>query len=111
MGSGKQWVPWISLDDEVGAIRHLLEHDVAGPVNMTAPNPVTNAEQATVLGRVLKRPAILPTPSFGPKLLLGAELADTLLGDSIRAVPTVLPASGFEFAHPDLEGALRSLLA
>ncbi|HEX4903907.1 MAG TPA: TIGR01777 family oxidoreductase [Acidimicrobiales bacterium] len=110
MGSGKQWVSWITLEDEVRAIQHLLTTDVRGPVNLTAPNPVTNAEQAKTLGRVLKRPSFLPTPSFGPKLVLGAELADTLLNDSQRVVPAVLQSSGFAHALPELEKALRALL-
>lgn len=110
MGSGNQWVSWIALDDHVRATVHLLRSDVAGPVNLTAPNPVTNAEQAKTLGRVLKRPTVLPTPSFGPKLLLGRELADALLHDSQRVLPAVLQSCGFSFSHPDLEGALRSLL-
>jgi uncharacterized protein (TIGR01777 family) len=111
MGSGKQWVSWIAIDDHVAATIHLLTAAVAGPVNLTAPNPVTNAEQAKTLGRVLHRPAVLPTPSFGPKLVLGSELASALLHDSQRVLPTVLLADGFSFAHPDLEGALRALLA
>lgn len=110
MGSGRQWVSWIGLDDHVRAIRHLLTADVAGPVNMATPHPVRNKEQAKILGKVLTRPAFLPTPSFGPKLLLGAELADTLLKDSMRAVPARLTESGFEPAHPRLEGALRAML-
>lgn len=110
MGSGKQWVSWITLDDEVRAIEHLLATDVSGPVNLTAPNPVRNAEQAKTLGRVLKRPSFLPTPAFGPKLLLGRELADTLLQDSQRVLPARLTESGFAHAHPELDGALRALL-
>lgn len=110
MGSGTQWVSWISLDDEVRAIQHLLTADVSGPVNLTAPNPVRNAEQAKTLGRVLKRPSFLPTPALGPKLLLGGELANTLLNDSQRVLPERLQSSGFEHAHPELEGALRALL-
>lgn len=110
MGSGRQWIAWISLEDEVRAIEHLLTADVTGPVNLVAPNPVTNAEHAKALGRVLRRPTFLPTPAFGPKLLLGSELAHTLLDESQRVLPTVLPASGFEFRHPDLEPALRDLL-
>ncbi len=110
MGSGRQWVSWITLDDHVRAVQHLLAHDVAGPVNLTAPNPVTNAQQAKTLGRVLRRPAILPTPSFGPKLLLGAELADTLLNDSQRVLRARLRESGFEHVHPPHAGALRALL-
>jgi uncharacterized protein (TIGR01777 family) len=110
MGNGRQWVSWITLEDEVRAIVHLLTHDVAGPVNLVAPNPVRNAEQAKTLGRVLHRPSFLPTPSFGPKLVLGAELAASLLNDSQRVVPERLEQSGFEFAHPELEGALRAML-
>ena len=110
MGSGRQWQSWISIDDEVRAIEHLLVADVRGPVNLTAPNPVTQGEFAKTLGRVLRRPTFLPTPSFGPKLLLGSELADVLLHQSQRVLPTVLPATGFEFRHPTLEDALRSVL-
>ena len=110
MGSGRQWWSWISLDDEVGALRWLLDHDVAGPVNLTAPEPVTNAEMTKVLGTVLHRPTIFPVPSFGPKLLLGGELADSLLFTSQRVLPAVLEAEGFPFEHPALEVALRALL-
>lgn len=110
MGSGKQWMSWITLDDEVRAILHLLTSDVSGPCNLTAPNPVTNATLSRTLGRVLKRPAVVPVPSFGPRLLLGRELADALLHDSQRVLPARLAASGFTPAHPDLEPALRALL-
>jgi len=109
-GTGKQWQSWIVLDDEVSAIIHLLTADIAGPVNLTAPHPVTNAEMTKTLGTVLHRPTVLPVPSFGPKLLLGPELAAVLLFEGQRVLPRVLEASGFTFAHPDLEGALRSLL-
>ena len=111
MGTGRQWQSWISIDDEVSAIRHLLESSVTGPVNLTAPRPVTQKEFARTLARVLSRPAFLPVPSFGPRLVLGGELADALLFTGQRVLPGVLEASGFAFAHPDLEGALRSLLA
>lgn len=110
IGSGRQWWPWISIDDEVGAITHLLTADVAGPVNLVSPNPVTNAELARTLGHVLHRPAILPTPMAAPSLLLGRELATSLLGDSARVAPTRLLASGYEFLHPHLDGALHALL-
>jgi uncharacterized protein (TIGR01777 family) len=110
MGSGRQWQSWISLDDEVGAIVHLLTAEVHGPVNLTAPNPVTQREFSQTLARVLKRPAFLPVPSFGPRLLLGRELAENLLFTGQRVEPTVLPASGYRFQHPELEGALRALL-
>ncbi len=110
MGSGRQWWSWISLDDEVGVIRWLLDNDVAGPVNAVAPEPVTNVELTKTLGSVLHRPTILPVPAFGPKLLLGSELADALLFTSARVEPGVLRANGYEFAHPTLEGALRAML-
>jgi uncharacterized protein (TIGR01777 family) len=109
-GNGKQWQSWISLDDEINAIEFLLRTDVSGPVNLTAPHPVTNAEFTAVLARVLKRPAILPIPSFGPKLLLGSELADALLFTGQRVLPDALHKSGFVFTHPTLESALRALL-
>jgi uncharacterized protein (TIGR01777 family) len=110
LGSGRQWWSWISADDEVGAIRFLLDHDLSGPVNLTAPNPVTNAEFTTTLGRVLKRPTILPVPAFGPKLLLGPELADQLLFTSARVLPEVLTNAGFTFATPDLATGLTRVL-
>jgi uncharacterized protein (TIGR01777 family) len=110
LGSGTQWLPWIALEDEVGAIVHLLTADVEGPVNLAAPDPVTNATFTEVLGRVLGRPSFLAVPAFGPRLLLGRELADELLFSSARMVPEKLRASGYQFALPELEGALRSVL-
>ncbi len=107
---GDQWWSWISLADEVGAIVHLLHADVAGPVNLTAPAPVTNAELTRTLGAVLRRPTVVPVPSFGPQLLLGRELAQSLLYSSARIAPTRLEASGYRFRHPALEAALRSML-
>ena len=109
-GSGRQWQSWIALDDEVGAILHLLTTDVAGPVNLTAPNPVTNAEFTKTLGAVVHRPTLLPVPSFGPKLLVGSELADVLLYESKRGVPRALEASGYTFRYPTLDAALAALL-
>lgn len=110
-GSGKQWQSWISLDDEVGAIAHLLANPADGAFNLTAPNPVTNAEFAKTLGAALHRPAVLPIPLVGPKLLLGGELADALLDSSQRAVPAALQEHGYEFREPELAGALRALLS
>lgn len=109
-GNGRQWQSWISIHDEVGAIDHLLTADSDGPVNLTAPDPVTNAEFTRVLAKVLRRPALLPVPRIGPALLLGGELADALLYTGQRVVPRVLEQSGYRFEHPTLEGALRSLL-
>ena len=111
IGDGRTWWPWIALDDWVGACLHLLAaRDVDGPVNLTAPNPERNRDVARAIGRALRRPAFLPVPRLGPRLLLGRELADALLGDSQRVVPSRLLASGYEFRHPDVEGALRSML-
>ena len=110
LGSGRQWLPWIAIDDEVSAVVHLLTADVEGPVNLCSPEPVTNATFTEVLGRVLGRPTVVPVPRFGPRLLLGRQLADELLFWSVRAVPERLAASGFTFAHPDLEDALRTVL-
>lgn len=110
MGSGRQWQSWISIDDEVAAIDHLLTAEVSGAVNLTAPHPVTQADFTKTLARVLRRPAIVPVPSFGPKLLLGGELADALLFTGQKVMPAVLQRSGYSFRHPDLESALRSLL-
>ena len=109
-GNGKQWQSWISITDEVNAIIHLLTSNLSGAVNLTAPNAVTNAEFTRVLASVVSRPAILPIPSFGPKLLLGGELADALLFTGQRVVPNALVADGFHFAHPTLDVALRALL-
>ena len=110
-GNGKQWQSWISIDDEIGAIEHLLTANVSGAVNLTAPNPVTNAEFTKVLASVLKRPAIVPVPTFAPKIVLGGELADALLFTGQRVIPAALNASGYSFKHSTLESALRSLLS
>jgi uncharacterized protein (TIGR01777 family) len=108
-GSGRQYQSWISLDDEVRAIEFLLTAELSGPVNLTAPTPVTNAEFTRTLGRVLHRPTTV-LPMFGPRLLYGRELADSLLLTSQRIVPAALERAGFAFEHPGLEGALRSIL-
>ena len=110
-GSGRQWQSWISIEDEVGAIVHLLTSSVSGPVNLTAPNPVTGKDFARTLGKVLKRPAFAKIPSFGPKALLGSELVQNLLLNGQRATPGVLQKDGYTFTHPELETALRALLS
>lgn len=110
LGKGRQWWPWIALEDEVRALAFLLEADIAGPVNLCAPNPVTNKEFTRTLASALRRPAALPVPRFGPRLLLGRELADGLLFSSTKAHPLALANAGFEFHHPDLSPALQELL-
>jgi uncharacterized protein len=109
MGSGRQWWSWVSLADEVGAIRFVLDHDIEGPVNATAPSSTTNADFTKALGQALHRPAVLPVPRFGPRLVLGRERADLLLFTSERVEPRVLSSAGFEFRHPDIESAFASL--
>jgi NAD dependent epimerase/dehydratase family enzyme len=109
-GDGRAWQSWISLDDELAAIEHLLTAKVSGAVNLTAPNPVTNAEFTRALGRTLRRPAWQRIPKFGPKLLLGGELADALLFTGQRVMPIELQKSGFTFAHSTIDVALRALL-
>jgi uncharacterized protein (TIGR01777 family) len=109
-GNGHQWQSWISIDDEVGAIAHLLSAEMCGAVNVTAPDPVTNSDFTATLAKVLRRPAALPVPLFAPKILLGGELVETLLLSGQRVLPTALQRSGYEFQHPTLELALRALL-
>ena len=111
MGSGRQWMSWITLADEVEVLCFLLTHDVGGPVDAVAPNPATNATLAKALGRALRRPSVLPVPAFGPRLVLGREMADELLFASQRVRPAVLEDAGFAFHHPDLDGALTATLA
>ncbi len=111
LGSGRQWMSWISLDDAVGAIRFVLEHDeLSGPVNVTAPEPVTNAQMAAAIGAALHRPSAIPVPAFAPRLVLGREMADLLLFVSQRVRPAVLIDAGYRFTHPDVVGALAATL-
>jgi len=110
LGSGRQWMSWMSLDDAIGAILFALERtELAGPVNITAPNPVTNAEFTQALAKQLHRPALLPAPAFALKLALG-EMAEEALLASVRVVPAKLVAAGFRFAHPALAEALAAAI-
>ena len=109
-GSGRQWLSWIHIADEIAAIDFLLRNEIGGPVNLTAPNPATNAEFTKALGAAVHRPTTV-LPMFGPRLLFGRELADTLLLTSQRVRCAVLDRAGFEFRHPTLDGALADLLA
>ena len=108
VGSGSQYWSFISLSDEIDALTHLLESDLSGPVNLTAPTPVTNADATAALGKLLHRPALLPVPAFALKAVLG-EFADDVLS-SARVLPRVLEASGFTFSQPTISEALRAEL-
>ncbi|MFI7386792.1 TIGR01777 family oxidoreductase [Streptomyces sp. NPDC049813] len=107
LGDGRQYWAYIALHDQVAALRHLLDtEELSGPVNLTAPHPATNREVTAAMGRVLRRPALFPAPAGALRLVLG-EMAGDVLG-STRAVPTRLLESGFEFAFPDLDQAIRA---
>ncbi|HEV3227177.1 MAG TPA: TIGR01777 family oxidoreductase [Acidimicrobiales bacterium] len=110
IGSGRQYWSWISLTDEIGAIRFLLDHDVRGPVNLTGPAPVTNAEFTKSVGRALHRPTMIPVPKFGPALLLGREAAAAVVHASQRVEPIVLAGAGYRFVHPTVDAATRAEL-
>ena len=108
VAGGKQYVPWVHLDDVVGAIDFCLRSDVEGPVNVTAPEPVTNKELSRTLGRVLRRPAVAPVPALAVKTLYG-EMA-TIVTTGARVMPERLRELGYEFRRPELEDALRSAI-
>jgi uncharacterized protein (TIGR01777 family) len=111
IGTGRQWMSWIALEDHLRAMQHALATvGLHGPVNLVAPNPVMNAEFAATLGRVLDRPAIVPVPAFALELLYGEMARSTILAGQ-RVLPRKLLGSGFHFAHPTLEEALRFELA
>lgn len=110
VAGGKQYVPWVHLDDVVGAMLRCLDDETAsGPINLTAPNPATNAELSKALGRVLHRPAVLPVPGLALKALYGEMATIVLTGQ--RAVPARLGELGYEYRHPQLEDALRDVLS
>jgi uncharacterized protein len=111
LGSGRQYQSWIALDDEVGAILFALtNHSLSGPVNLTAPNPVTNAEFTKTLGAVLGRPTIFPVPRIGLSAMLGREAVDEMVLGGQRVLPRQLEQHGYVFRYPDLQPALRHLL-
>jgi uncharacterized protein len=110
LGSGIQWMSWITLDDVVGLIRYAIENNsVRGPVNAVSPNPVTNAEFTRIAAARLHRPAFFPAPRFALRLALG-EMADALLFSSQRVTPQKLLALHYSFLHPDLQNALEGVL-
>lgn len=109
LGSGSQWMSWIAIDDAIGAILHILTTDLRGPVNVSAPEPLTNRDFTRVLARVLARPARIPVPAVVLRLVLG-EMADEALLSSARVLPARLLESRYRFEYPGLEGALRHVL-
>ncbi|HEX7277623.1 MAG TPA: TIGR01777 family oxidoreductase [Acidimicrobiales bacterium] len=111
VGTGEQYLSWISLDDEVSAIRHLLATDsIEGPVNLTTPNPVTNAEFTRALGTVLGRPTMMPVPKLALHTMFGKEMVAEMLLVGQRVLPVVLQQSGFGFVDDEIEAALRRIL-
>jgi len=110
LGDGRQMWSWIALEDEVRAMVHLLGSALAGPVNLTAPEPVDNRRFMKAVGKALRRPVWFPIPRPVPRLLLGRGLADAALFDSQAAYPERLEADGFRFLHPEVEGALEAVL-
>ncbi|MDV6012730.1 TIGR01777 family oxidoreductase [Haloechinothrix sp. LS1_15] len=111
LGAGEQYMPWISLTDQIAAIRYAVEHaEVSGPANLSAPNPVTNAEFTRALGRAVHRPAPWVVPSFALRMAL-SEAADEMALVSQRAVPAALRSAGFSFTHTELDAALVDELA
>ena len=111
IGSGRQWMSWITLHDEIEALLWLLTADVEGPVNLTAPEPVTNRELTAALGTALRRPTLLPVPKPALWAKLGRELTEALLYSSARVEPALLVRRGFQFTHPDITTALAAVLA
>lgn len=109
LGNGKQWWSWITLHDLIRAISFLLERDISGPVNLTAPNPVTNQEFTSALARALHRPALFPAPAIGLKVALGG-FSSEILG-SKRVMPQVLTDAGFEWDYPHITSALAALVS
>lgn len=110
IGSGKQWMSWIHMDDIVGIIRYAVENEsVQGPINGTAPNAVTNKDFSKKLGSVLKRPAIFPMPAFVVKLLFG-QMGEELLLAGQRVIPEKIVKSGYQFKYPKLEDALKDII-
>jgi len=109
-GSGQQWWSWISMEDQMRAILHIIDNRLSGPFNLTAPNPARQGDLAKSLARYLKRPAIIPTPRLLIEAALGKARAKALVFTSARVVPEALQKSGFEFTHPELGGAWESAL-
>jgi uncharacterized protein (TIGR01777 family) len=111
IGSGRQWMSWIAIDDEVGGILHCLKTEsVRGPVNLVAPHPASNAEFTRILAKTLHRPAFATVPAIAARAVFGREMADETVLASQQAYPEKLLASGYKFQHHELDEALRRLL-
>ena len=110
LGSGRQWVPWGHVDDAVGIIAHAIDKKLRGPVNATSPEPVRQAEFARTIGKMIRRPTLLPTPAFMVRRMFGPDLAEGFLA-SMRVKPQKALESGYEFKFPTLEAAMRDSLA
>ncbi|MGH9734241.1 MAG: DUF1731 domain-containing protein, partial [Candidatus Acidiferrales bacterium] len=110
LGTGRQWISWIALEDVVGVIRlALADEQLLGPINVVSPAPVRNTDFTNILARIVHRPAVFPAPAFALRLVLG-EMADELLLASQRVVPSKVIENGYEFRLPQLKPALRSVL-
>lgn len=111
LGSGRQWVSWITLEDEVAGVLHALATDsLSGPVNFTAPEPVTSRDLAKAIGAALHRPAVVPVPKVALAVVLGGQMTEEMLVASQRVVPARLEGSGYRFRHPEIGAAMQALL-
>ena len=110
LGNGKQWMPWIHLADEIAGIVYCLEHEIAGPVNLVAPESVRNSEFTKAVGQAMKRPTLFPAPAFALKLLLGDFAEEGLLASTL-VVPQVLLDAGYRFKYPTIESAMAELVS
>jgi NAD dependent epimerase/dehydratase family enzyme len=110
IGSGKQWFPWVTIGDLVAAYAFVLGSDLAGAVNLSAPNPVTNEQFATALGKALRRPTVIPTPALAIRMLYG-EMGEAVLLEGQRVLPARLLDAGFEFSAPTIDVGLARALA
>ncbi len=109
LGNGRWWMPWITIEDQLRSLEHAITSDLSGAVNASAPGATTNGELTKALGRALRRPTLFPIPGFAYKVAFGQDPAE--LFASQRVAPRALAESGFEFSHPDIDGALEAVLA
>jgi hypothetical protein len=110
LGNGQQWVPWIHIDDEIRAIRFVIENEnMEGGINLTAPHPVKQKDFAKAIGKQVGRPAFLPAPAFMLRLILGKTRADNLLLSGLRVIPEKLTKAGFKFQQKTIESALSEI--